>query len=203
MALGYLDLSNNPISLKALRSIARSHVLELVLGRDCKPNERRQILRMLPNVWVLDEEFVTEKERRDAESSQQRDKSGGNTKNAHDFLVSNDKTTAGPAEFDAARDSGVKKKHREISARGGNRAPHDMACSYSSHYRILERQSRRTQEFFKNVIWKIPSRWGQNGLCSMDYMLGHPLSRSAYDTSRSHASEGFEVVGLAYDCRVR
>lgn len=155
MALGYLDLSNNPIPLEALRSIARSHVLELVLGRGNKPNERRQILHMLPNVWVLDEEFVTEKERREAESSRQQHESTGNIRNAYDSLISNDKTTV---ECDSARDSTVKKKRRGFSPRGGNRAPHGMTCSDSSDYRIMERQSRRTQEFFENVVWKVPSR---------------------------------------------
>ncbi|CAN0538545.1 unnamed protein product, partial [Ectocarpus sp. 12 AP-2014] len=63
MALGYLNLSRNFIPLDGLRPLARAHILELFLGSGRSSEERRRTLCALPNLWALDDEFVTAEER--------------------------------------------------------------------------------------------------------------------------------------------
>ncbi|CAM9239081.1 unnamed protein product, partial [Ectocarpus sp. 12 AP-2014] len=69
MALGYLNLSSNFIPLDGLRPLARAHILELFLGNGRSSEERRRTLCALPNLWVLDDEFVTAEERRIADDN--------------------------------------------------------------------------------------------------------------------------------------
>ncbi|CAM9133396.1 unnamed protein product, partial [Hapterophycus canaliculatus] len=158
MALGYLNLSSNPLPLESLRPLAQTHILELYLGNDGSPEERRRTLSLLPNLWVLDEEFVTARERRIAEDSYHHAEKGG----------------GGGIQLLLTRiDSSIPDKARGLQDHCDSRA--DMSASpekVSSHHPLqrrngpngrsaygdLERQGRNARGFFEDVLWRLPSR---------------------------------------------
>lgn len=69
-ALGFLDLSSNQMTSKLIESISACHILRLVLSHnvhifgDVDPQQRRSVIvSRLPNIWVLDEDFISFGER--------------------------------------------------------------------------------------------------------------------------------------------
>lgn len=158
MALGYLNLSSNPLPLESLRPLAHTHILELYLGDDRSPDERRRTLSLLPNLWVLDEEFVTARERRIAEDNYHHVEAG----------------SAGGIQLLLTRsDSSTPVKARGFGDRSDCRAecstsPDEVQSHqspqpkngpfYRSAYGDLERQGRLARGFFEDVVWKLPSR---------------------------------------------
>lgn len=160
MALGYLNLSSNLLPLESLRPLARTHVLELFLGDGRSTQERRRTLGLLPNLWVLDDEFVTTKERLVAEGDFSR---GGSERNDHLILMRGDSSL--PDKPEELRDDGgvncvqppgvFSRKDVHIS----RRPPHKKRePSSGSGFGGLASQGRHAREFYENVLWKLPSR---------------------------------------------
>eukprot|EP00903_Cladosiphon_okamuranus_P007612 g7381.t1 len=151
MALGYLNLSSNPLPLEALRPLAYAHILELFLGSVRVGETRRRTLGLLPNVWVLDDEYVTARERRVAEE----DYSHGTEEKAWN----NSSMLRSPEK--RRDDGGAPGRH--INSRNQARTNHERAQpntepSGGSGYGSMETQGRHARDFYENVMWKLPSR---------------------------------------------
>lgn len=155
MALGYLNLSSNSLPLESLRPLARAHVLELFLGSGRSTHERRRTLGLLPNLWALDDEFVTAKERRVAEDDYSR---GGRERSDHLLLACNESSLLDKSE--ELRNDGppgiVSRKEVHIS----RQPPHQQkkGLSSGSGFGGLETQGHQVREFYENIMWKLPSR---------------------------------------------
>lgn len=161
MALGYLNLSSNFIPLDGLRPLSRAHILELFLGSGRSSEERRRTLCALPNLWVLDDEFVTAEERRVADANHQNNGGSGGATSGHLLPTWNqsspkrgktrdkDGSTAvvSPSSFVVVKDA---RRHHPLQKKK------EPACK--SGFVDLETQGRLTQDFYENVVWKIPSR---------------------------------------------
>ncbi|CAM9159192.1 unnamed protein product [Ectocarpus sp. 13 AM-2016] len=161
MALGYLNLSSNFIPLDGLRPLARAHILELFLGSGRSSEERRRTLCALPNLWVLDDEFVTVEERRIADDNHRHNGSGEGATSDHLLPTWNqssptrDKTRdkdgstaiASPSSIVITKDAG---RHHPPKTQ--------KASTCKSGFVDLEIQGHLTQDFYENVVWKIPSR---------------------------------------------
>lgn len=165
MALGYLNLSSNSLPLESLRPLARTHVLELFLGDGRSTQERRRTLGLLPNLWVLDDEFVTAKERRVAEDDFVR--GGGSDRNDHLILTRNGSSLPDKTEQLSVRNDGgvncvqppgvFSRKDVRISHRPPHRKTGPSSSSRSG-FGGLASQGRHVREFYENVLWKLPSR---------------------------------------------
>lgn len=156
MALGYLNLSNNAISLEGLRPLARAYILELCLGSN--RSERRRIVRLLPNVWVLDEEYVTADERRFANEFDQSQPAGA-SEGGNPLYALNDE---GCSKLDTETREDNRGEGNEPRISSGKDKPdvqekRDYGCRLE--YQDLELRGRQTREFFQNVVWNVPSRW--------------------------------------------
>lgn len=150
MAVGYLNLSSNSIPLEGLRPLARTHILELCLGGSGSSAEnRRDILGLLPNVWVLDGEYVTAQERCAADGYDKSNPRG--VDNGH---------LLGEERNDLIRKP--ESQRRQDDAKGGRRrSQHTSGGSNDrrtgqQEYRDLLQQGHQTKEFFENVVWKLP-----------------------------------------------
>lgn len=158
MALGYLNLSGNPIPLEGLWPLARVHILELCLtsGRR-STEERREILRLLPNVWVLDDEYVTAQERCSADGLQDVNHRQDllDTSNDHP-LAWNDHNPVRNFGKSLREDSHGGKDHHVDSSEGKLKQQKIATCGLS--YRSPEGQGNRAREFYENVVWTLPCR---------------------------------------------
>lgn len=160
MALGYLNLSSNSLPLESLRPLAYMHVLELFLGDDRPTQERRRTLGLLPNLWVLDNEFVNAKERCVAEGDFSR---GGTARNDHLLLTW--KVSSSLDKSEELRDDGgikcvqptgtVSQKALRVSRQ---RTKKKEGPRSGSGFGGLESQGHHVREFYENVLWKLPSR---------------------------------------------
>lgn len=154
MALGYLSLSDNDTPLECLRPLARAHILELCLGRG--RSERRRIVLLLPNVWVLDEEYVTADERRFADGFDQTRRSEAS--NGGDHLYAWNDACWKPVA-DNSEDNRGGNEPRIFSHKDKPNAQRQKTSGCCLEYQDLERHGRRTREFFQNVVWKLPCRY--------------------------------------------
>lgn len=153
MALGYLNLSSNPLPLEALRPLAHAHILELFLGSVRAGEARRRTLGLLPNVWVLDDEYVTARERRAAEEDYSH---GAGERNDHFLRTWNDSSLLRSQEKPRG-DSGARGRH--IDHRNQVRTSHQQTQpGGGSGFGSLETQGRQSRDFYENVVWKLPSR---------------------------------------------
>lgn len=162
MALGYLNLSGNPLTLKALRPLAHAHVLELFLGSVRSGEERRRTLALLPNVWVLDDEYVTTRERRAAEDDYSH---GAGETNGHLLQTwNNSSLLRSPGKL--GDDDGAGSRHvgsiNEVRPTHQRPRPQKEPGG-ASGFGSLETQGHQVHEFYEHVVWKIPSRWGLLG----------------------------------------
>lgn len=161
MALGYLNLSSNPLPLESLRPLSCAHVLELFLGDDRSTQERRRTLGLLPNLWVLDDEFVNAKERRVAED----DFSRGRSKRNDHLLLTTCSDSSLLDKSDKLRDDGgincVQSPgifSREDVCTSRQPSNKKKEPSSGSGFGGLESQGHHVREFYENVLWKLPSR---------------------------------------------
>eukprot|EP00752_Nemacystus_decipiens_P002990 g2774.t1 len=157
MALGYLNLSGNPFPLEALRPLAHAHILELFLGSARSGEERRRALALLPNVWVLDDEYVTARERRAAEDDYSH---GAQDWNGHLLRTWNESTL--PRSPEKLGDGGGT-GNRDVDSRDGVRASQQPSQPKKGPgggpgFGSLETQGRQVREFYDDVVWKLPSR---------------------------------------------
>lgn len=158
MALGYLNLSNNPLPLESLRPLARAHILELCLGSGRSVEERRRTLAMLPHLWVLDEEFVTAQERRIAEDKYHDAEAGVGIGNQALPLQTDSSTLKVPKNLhnlrgnQADNPANTKESPGHQSSQQRNEPPHRSA------YGDLEVQGRQARSFYEDVVWRLPSR---------------------------------------------
>lgn len=168
MALGYLNLSNNPLTLEALRPLAHAHILELFLGSVRSDEERRRTLALLPNVWVLDDEYVTARERRAAEDDCSH---GAGERNGHLLRTWNDPSLLRSPE-ELRNDDGPGSRHiiqsRNQVPTGNERPQPKKAPGGGCGFGSLETQGRQVHDFYDNVVWKLPSRLGHLGSISCD-----------------------------------
>lgn len=162
MALGYLNLSSNPLPLEGLRPLAHAHILELFLGSVHSREERRQTLGILPNVWVLDDEYVTASERREAEDDYSH---GRGESNDHLLRTWNDSSLPRSPEklrcIDGKSVAGGRKDDSSKEVRTSHqRTQQKKELGGGSGFGSLETQGCQAREFYENVVWKLPSRWG-------------------------------------------
>ena len=162
MALGYLNLSNNPLSLEDLRPLAHAHILELLLGSVRSGEDRRRTLSLLPNVWVLDNEYVTAREHRTAEDDYAL---GAEERTDHLLRTWNDSPLSRSPE--KLRDGGgVGGRHSDSrkEVRNSHQQTHPKTeRGGGSGFGSLETQGRQARDFFESVLWKLPSRCGASG----------------------------------------
>lgn len=155
MAVGYLNLCSNNIPLEGLRPLARTHVLELCLGSSGSSAEkRRDVLGLLPNVWVLEGEYVTAQERCAADGYDQPSPCNDGVGNGR---------LLGEGRNDLVQKT--ENRRRLGDARGGGRGGRLQSGGGQNRegvgqqeYRHLSQQGRQTKEFFENVVWKLPCR---------------------------------------------
>ncbi len=156
MALGYLNLSNNPLPVENLRPLARAHILELFLGSGRSPQERRRTVGFLPNLWVLDDEFVTAQERHTAEDDYAHEGGG-----ADDQLLL---TWNAPSLSEKAKETcGRDRRHVQSASRKdkciGHQPPQKTkGLGPGPGFGGIETQGRRARKFFEDVVWKLPSK---------------------------------------------
>lgn len=171
--MGYLDLSfNADLSLERLRPLARAHVLELYLGGDSSPApDRLCILKAVPNVWVLNGEYVTAYERRLADHLDWLNNDDGSDCNSNHaklqrWHVEGAKCTAlGPESLDET--GGSRDTRDSFEGEGRTQGHHrqkrtrrqEMFNALHPEYRDLDRQGHLAREFFEDVVWKLPSRY--------------------------------------------
>lgn len=156
MALGYLNVSNNHLPLEGLRPLARAHILELFLGNGRSRQERRRTVGILPNLWVLDDEFVTAEERRTAEDDYAHEGGGGGDEL---LLTWNDS----PSSEDAGESSKSSRRDVQPIGRKDARIGHHLPQEHEkfgggSGFGGIETQGRRVREFFEDVVWKLPAK---------------------------------------------
>lgn len=149
MAIGYLNLCHNNLSLESLRPITRAHVLELYLGKDLGA-DRLAILCLVPGVWVLDGEYVRDHERRVAEGLEhcEHDNVGVESLN-------------GPVQVSKRALRQEANEHQDESKPDGDeyelRRMHNFSV-YDSEFRDMTQQGHLIQEFFQTAVWKVPCR---------------------------------------------
>lgn len=162
LAIGYLDISYNAnLSLEHLRPLARAHLLELYLGGDNRlASDRPFILRVIPNVWVLNGEYVTKHERKLAERL-------GGCNDGHELLAWYRRTKIrGPGCEPLNTADGLWKNQTfggKVLPKGESQAQETQQQSETfsvlhPEYRDMSRQSRLAREFFEDVVWKLPCR---------------------------------------------
>lgn len=159
MALGYLNLSSNPLPLEGLRPLAHAHILELFLGTVRSGQERRRALGLLPNVWVLDDEYVTAIERRAAEDDYSH---GAGERGDYLLRTWNDPSLLRSREK-LRDDDGAGARHVDVGkyVRPNHQPPQQkQEPGGGSGFGSLETQGRQVREFYENIVWKLPSRWG-------------------------------------------
>lgn len=149
MALGYINLSSNPLPLEALRPLAHAHILELFLGRTRSGEERRRTLGFVPNVWVLDDEYVTARERRAAEDDYSL---GAGERNDH--LLRTWSNSSLPRSSEKRRDTETKNEVRTSHQRSRQKNELGGGSGFGS----LETQGRLAFELYENIVWTLPSR---------------------------------------------
>lgn len=158
MALGYLNLSSNLLPLEGLRPLAHAHILELFLGSTRPGQERRRTLGLLPNVWVLDDEYVTARERRAAEDDYSH---GAGERNDHLLRTWNDASLLrSPGKLRDNNGGGRRINNRKQLRISHQRPQQIKELGGRSGFGSLEIQGRQVREFYENVVWKLPSRWG-------------------------------------------
>lgn len=155
MAVGYLNLCSNNIPLEGLRPLARTHVLELCLGSSGSSAEkRRDVLGLLPNVWVLEGEYVTAQERCAADGYDQPSPCNDGVGNGRLLGEGQNELVRNPASRRRLDDaSGGRGGGRRQSVGGKHREGVGQ-----QEYRHLLQQGHQTKEFFENVVWKLPCR---------------------------------------------
>lgn len=161
MALGYLNLSSNFIPLDGLRPLARAHILELFLGSGRSSEERRRTLCALPNLWVLDDEFVTAEERRIADDNHQHNGRGGGATSDHLLPTWNQSSPKREKTRDKDGNTAIASPSSIVVVKDAGRhhppqKQKESACK--SGFVDFETQGHLTQDFYENVVWKIPSR---------------------------------------------
>lgn len=152
LAIGYLDLSHNDLPLKTLRPLERSSVLELYLGDGIDIN-RRRVLRLVPGAWVLNGEFVEERERFLAEALDSSDERARERKSSprHEGQT----PLLGEFGLDVEEHG-----DGEMGVRQGLRRDKQQNFSIGHpEYRDMRQQGRLAREFLENVLWKVPSRY--------------------------------------------
>lgn len=173
LAIGYLDLSYNvDLSLEHLRPLARAHLLELYLGGDDRlASDRPCILRVVPNVWVLNGEYVTAHERRLAERSGKCNDDTElppwytGTKIRESGCEPLDETD-GPSESRSFWEKEQTEGEREV---GGTQHQSEMFSAFYPEYRDMSRQGRLAREFFEDVVWKLPCRYWQDEVGAVNH----------------------------------
>lgn len=146
--MGYINLSNNTIPLEDLRPLTRTHILELCLGNGSSPEERGKVLRLLPNVWVLDNEYVSAQERFLSDNLDER------KKNDHEIEWNG---LEGKPGNKTSQDGLHSSDNPSGKSKGMGQKKYFLNCPLL--YRGMEHQGRRTRKFYENVIWKIPCRY--------------------------------------------
>lgn len=157
MAVGYLDLSHNPISGRGLRSLASVHIVELRLGRGRSYQDRQSVLRTLPNVWVLDEEYVTAEERYSADKASE-SSTDDDRASAEYLLCSSESIRAskpGAGQNDFEEGGGRPQTGNDTCADGSP----TVVATCRPAYRDVDQTGHRIRKFYENVIWKLPCRY--------------------------------------------
>lgn len=155
MALGYLNLASNPLPLESLRPLARAHILELHLGNGHSAENRERMLSLLPNLWVLDEEFVNARERRIAEDTYHHVEAGAG---GGIQLLLTQADSAPPDKATGFQDRDGLLAGISASQEGVPGEPPNNGSSCASAYGDLTRQGRHARKFYEEVVWRLPSR---------------------------------------------
>lgn len=67
-ALGFLDITKNPVNLDVLHTLSSKHILRLKFLNGDSFKQNRSVLGVLPYVWVLNDVYYTTKERIEMEN---------------------------------------------------------------------------------------------------------------------------------------